>query len=98
MARGSLFCVLIAMTAAGCQTSSITGSTTGSQGPAQCPASSAREPDGTCICNLDYADCLDDAGEPFCTNAQLDNDNCGACGVVCLIGESCLGGIWGSAT
>jgi hypothetical protein len=33
-----------------------------------------------------------DAGPPICTNPQLDDRNCGACGVVCAASQTCLAG------
>jgi hypothetical protein len=32
------------------------------------------------------------ASTPYCANTTTDNDNCGACGVVCASGKSCTGG------
>jgi hypothetical protein len=87
-----LLYALLATPIAGCQTNRITGSTTGSRGPAQCPTNSAREPDGTCICDLNYSACQGDGGEPICANVEVDIANCGTCGVVCTTGEACLGG------
>lgn len=33
-----------------------------------------------------------DSGAPYCANLQADNDNCGACGVVCSAGQTCVSG------
>ncbi len=34
----------------------------------------------------------DGGGERFCANTRTDRDNCGACGMACAVGQSCVNG------
>jgi hypothetical protein len=54
------------------------------------------EPDGsyTCLpgaCDTGWADC-DGNPENGCEASLLSDDNCGVCGIVCGVGESCYNG------
>jgi len=56
---------------------------------------------GTCgvECGASLATCTlpgggnDGGGERFCANTQTDRDNCGACGMACTVGQSCVAGM-----
>ena len=79
------------LAAAGCQPGGMSGTSSGGEPLAPCPANSTHQPDGTCACYPNYTECPGDGG-PACVQVLLDNGNCGGCGVVCGNGESCLGG------
>lgn len=52
----------------------------------------------TCQLGLEYGTCVDNCRAPYkdcggkCIMTTLDNDNCGACGVICGPGSACQGG------
>src|SRR5687768_9476691 len=45
-------------------------------------------PDGNCVCPESYSWC-----DGVCAHLPVDSANCGACGVQCLGGSFCAGGV-----
>ncbi len=99
----ALCSVFLLALGAGCSNNNPTGTTGGGTGcsPA-CGANATCNLDTlTCACYPGYSNCpgaADGGGDgdggagTVCAQVQLDNNNCGGCGIVCPNGESCLGG------
>jgi hypothetical protein len=49
---------------------------------------------GTCVCPSNLpATCTDQNFINYCANTDTDSRNCGACGIACNLGESCVNGM-----